>query len=107
MSLVLNPNQSTSTYRPVDVPPMPRDDTPGLEAILREVRQGCPNGQRELDEAQRLQDFYDGESEKYIPMRPQEQSDTWYERPKRISFLLRQAITKLTCHLYKPGPRFR
>jgi hypothetical protein len=87
--------------------PCPGDDTPDLKAILKEVKQGCANHERQLVRARDLQDWYDGESEKFVAFKPDEDALSWLTRPKRISFLTRQAVERLTSHLYKPGPRHR
>lgn len=87
--------------------PYPGDDTPDLRGILKEVKQGCASHERTLIKARELQDWYDGESEKYIAFKPAEDALSWLTRPKRVSFITRQAVNKLTSHLYKPGPRHR
>jgi hypothetical protein len=89
------------------VQPYPGDETPDLRAILKEVKQGCPSHERHLVKARELQDWYDGDSEKYVAFRPAEDALSWLTRPKRVSFITRQAVNKLTSHLYKPGPRHR
>src|SRR6516164_6772774 len=89
------------------VEPYPGDETPDLRSIIREVKQGCPAHERHLVKARELQDWYDGDSEKYVTFRPAEDALSWLTRPKRISFITRQAVVKLTSHLYKPGPRHR
>src|SRR5438270_50979 len=58
-------------------------------------------------QARELQDWYDGESEKFVAFKPAEDALSWLTRPKRVSFITRQAVDKLTSHLYKPGPRHR
>lgn len=92
---------------PVAVSPYPGDDTPGLDGILREVKQACPAHEKALVKARELQDWYDGASEKYVAFKPSEDALSWLTRPKRVSFLTRQAVNKLTSHLYKPGPSAR
>jgi hypothetical protein len=87
--------------------PFPGDATPDLQAILSEVKQGCATHERTLVRARELQDWYDGESEKYIAFKPAEDALSWLTRPKRVSFITRQVVNKLTSHLYKPGPRAR
>src|SRR4051812_22084550 len=94
-------------YQPNAPEPYPGDDTPDLRAILREVKQGCASHERTLSKARELQDWYDGESEKYVAFKPAEDALSWLSRPKRVSFITRQAVNKLTSHLYKPGPRAR
>jgi hypothetical protein len=94
-------------YAPNTVDPYPGDETPDLRAILKEVKQGCPSHERHLVKARELQDWYDGDSEKYVAFRPAEDALSWLTRPKRVSFITRQAVDKLTSHLYKPGPRHR
>lgn len=89
------------------VQPFPGDETPGLDAILTDVKQGCAAHERELVAARELQDWYDGDSEKYVAFRPAEDVLSWLTRPKRVSFITRQACSKLTSYLYKPGPRKR
>jgi hypothetical protein len=96
-----------SSYLPNTVDPFPGDETPDLRAILKEVKQGCPGHERHLAKARELQDWYDGDSEKYVAFRPAEDALSWLTRPKRVSFITRQAVNKLTSHLYKPGPRHR
>jgi hypothetical protein len=91
----------------VAVAPYPGDETPSLPAILGEVKKGCAAHERTLTRARELQDWYDGDSEKYIAFKPAEDALSWLTRPKRVSFITRQAICKLTSHLYKPGPRAR
>jgi hypothetical protein len=83
------------------------DTTEDLHSILKEIKQGCPAHERHLVKARELQDWYDGDSEKYLAFRPAEDALSWLTRPKRVSFITRQAINKLTSHLYKPGPRHR
>ena len=95
------------SYLPNDVRAYPGDETPDLDSILREVKQGCASHERSLVKARELQDWYDGESEKYIAFRPAEDALSWLTRPKRVSFITRQVVNKLTSHLYKPGPRHR
>ena len=95
------------SYLPNTVDPYPGDDTPDLRSILKEVKQGCPSHERCLVKARELQDWYDGDSEKYVAFRPAEDALSWLTRPKRVSFITRQAVNKLTSHLYKPGPRHR
>lgn len=94
-------------YAPNAVDPFPGDETPDLRAILLEVKQGCKSHEPALCKARELQDWYDGESEKYTSFRPAEDALSWLTRPKRVSFMTRQAVVKLTGHLYKPGPRKR
>jgi hypothetical protein len=94
-------------YLPNTVDPYPGDDTPDLRSILKEIKQGCPSHERHLVKARELQDWYDGDSEKYVAFRPAEDALSWLTRPKRVSFITRQAVNKLTSHLYKPGPRHR
>ena len=95
------------SYLPNSVDPYPGDDTPDLRAILNEVKQGCASHERCLVKARELQDWYEGDSEKYVAFRPAEDALSWLTRPKRVSFITRQAVNKLTSHLYKPGPRHR
>ena len=95
------------SYLPNTVDPYPGDDTSDLRSILKEVKQGCPSHERCLVKARELQDWYDGDSEKYVAFRPAEDALSWLTRPKRVSFITRQAVNKLTSHLYKPGPRHR
>ena len=95
------------SYLPNTVEPFDGDETPDLRAIIKEVKQGCSGHERCLVLARELQDWYEGESEKYIAFRPAEDALSWLTRPKRVSFITRQAINKLTSHLYKPGPRHR
>jgi hypothetical protein len=95
------------SYLPNTVDPYPGDETPDLRAILKEVKQGCSGHERQLVKARELQDWYDGDSEKYVAFRPAEDALSWLTRPKRVSFITRQAVNKLTSHLYKPGPRHR
>ena len=95
------------SYSPNTVDPYPGDDTSDLRSILKEVKQGCPTHERCLVKARELQDWYDGDSEKYVAFRPAEDALSWLTRPKRVSFITRQAVNKLTSHLYKPGPRHR
>jgi hypothetical protein len=71
------------------------------------VKKGCPSHEPALCKARELQDWYDGESEKYLAFKPAEDALSWLTRPKRVSFMTRQAVNKLTDHLYKPGPRKR
>lgn len=87
--------------------PIDGDVTPDLERILLEVKKGCKDHEKGINEAQEITDYYDGESEKYIPYRPSEDTLSWLTRPKRISMITRQAVDGLTSHLYKPGPRNR
>src|ERR1700676_1289678 len=87
--------------------PSPGDETPDLVTILKEVKQACASHERSLVKARELQDWYDGDSEKYVAFRPAEDALSWLTRPKRVSFITRQAVNKLTSHLYKPGPRHR
>jgi len=87
--------------------PFPGDETPDLTSILKEVKQACPSHERALVKARELQDWYDGESEKYVAFKPAEDALSWLTRPKRVSFITRQAVNKLCSHLYKPGPRAR
>ena len=94
-------------YEPNVVKPFPGDATPELDAILNDVKQGCAAHEHSLVHARELQDWYDGESEKYVAFRPAEDALSWLTRPKRVSFITRQAVEKLTSHLYKPGPRYR
>ncbi len=98
---------SNSRYQPIPVDPYPGDETPDLPDILRDVKQGCAFHEKSLVKARELQDWYDGDSEKYIAFRPAEDALSWLTRPKRVSFITRQAVDKLTSHLYKPGPRRR
>jgi hypothetical protein len=95
------------SYLPNTVDPYPGDETPDLRSILKEVKQGCSSHERCLVKARELQDWYEGDSEKYIAFRPAEDALSWLTRPKRVSFIARQAVNKLTSHLYKPGPRHR
>lgn len=95
------------TYVPNAPAPYPGDETPNLDAILKEVKGGCANHEATLRNARELQDWYDGDSEKFIPFKPAEDALSWLTRPKRVSFITRQAVNKLTSHLYKPGPRHR
>jgi hypothetical protein len=95
------------SYLPNIVEPCPGDETANLRAILQEVKQGCPSHERHLVKARELQDWYEGDSEKYIAFRPAEDALSWLTRPKRVSFITRHAVEKLTSHLYKPGPRHR
>ncbi len=95
------------SYLPNTVDPYVGDDTSDLGSILKEVKQGCPSHDRCLVRARELQDWYEGDSEKYIAFRPAEDALSWLTRPKRVSFITRQAVNKLTSHLYKPGPRHR
>jgi hypothetical protein len=95
------------SYLPNTVDPFPSDATPDLRSILKEVKQGCASHERSLVKARELQDWYGGESEKYVAFRPAEDALSWLTRPKRVSFITRQAVNKLTSHLYKPGPRHR
>src|SRR3954451_7339198 len=94
-------------YQPNAADRFPGDATPDLHAILREVKQGCAPHEKVLVKARELQDWYDGDSEKYIAFKPAEDALSWLTRPKRVSFITRQAVNKLTSHLYKPGPRTR
>src|SRR3954451_17744102 len=94
-------------YQPNAADRFPGDATPDLHAILREVKQGCAPHEKVLVKARELQDWYDGESEKYLAFKPSEDALSWLTRPKRVSFMTRQAVNKLTGHLYKPGPRKR
>jgi hypothetical protein len=94
-------------YRPNVVAPFPGDDTWGLAGILKDVKQGCADGEKKRAAARELQDWYDGDSEKYVSWKPSEDALSWLTRPKRVSFITRQAVKKLTSHLYKPGPRSR
>jgi hypothetical protein len=96
-----------ASYQPNAPQPFSGDETPDLPAILKDVKQGCAAQDRKLVKARELQDWYDGESEKYIAFRPAEDALSWLTRPKRVSFITRQAVSKLTSHLYKPGPRHR
>lgn len=93
------------------VPNVPRpfkeDITPNLEAILREVKHGCAHHESVISKARELTNWYEGDSERYLPMRPSEDSLSWITRPHRISFITRKVIDRLTSHLYKPGPRQR
>ena len=95
------------SYFPNTVDPYSGDDTSDLRSILKEVKQGCTSHERCLIRARELQDWYDGDSEKYVAFRPAEDALSWLTRPKRVSFITRQAVNKLTSHLYKPGPRHR
>jgi hypothetical protein len=95
------------SYQPNTAEPYDGDDTPDLRNILRDVKQGCACHERALVRARELQDWYDGDSEKYIAFKPAEDALSWLTRPKRVSFITRQAVNKLTSHLYKPGPRTR
>jgi hypothetical protein len=92
---------------PTIVEPYPGDETPDLRAILKEVKQALPGHEHALVHARELQDWYDGDSEKYIAFKPSEDALSWLTRPKRVSFITRQAVNKLCSHLYKPGPRHR
>ncbi len=94
-------------YTPNTVEPFSGDTTPDLRGILVEVKQACPAHEHKLVKAHELQEWYDGDSEKYIAFRPAEDALSWLTRPKRVSFITRQAVNKLTSHLYKPGPRHR
>lgn len=94
-------------YEPNTVQPFPGDETPDLPDILREVKQACPKQEKALTHARELQEWYDGDSEKYVAFKPAEDALSWLTRPKRVSFITRQAVMKLTSHLYKPGPRHR
>jgi hypothetical protein len=96
-----------ASYIPNIAEPLAGDDTPDLATILKEVKQGCPGHESTLVHARELQDWYDGESEKYIAFKPAEDALSWLTRPKRVSFITRQAVNKLCSHLYKPGPRHR
>jgi hypothetical protein len=96
-----------ASYIPNTAEPYPGDDTPDLASILKEVKQGCPTQESSLVHARELQDWYDGDSEKYIAFKPAEDALSWLTRPKRVSFITRQAVNKLCSHLYKPGPRHR
>ena len=95
------------SYAPNAVEPFDGDETPDLRAILAEVKKGCPSHEPALCKARELQDWYDGDSEKYLSFKPAEDALSWLTRPKRVSFMTRQAVNKLTGHLYKPGPRKR
>lgn len=95
------------SYQPNAPEPYPGDATPDLRDILKEVKQGCAAHEKALVRARELQDWYDGDSEKYIAFKPAEDALSWLTRPKRVSFITRQAVNKLTSHLYKPGPRHR
>jgi hypothetical protein len=95
------------SYLPNTAEPYPGDTTPNLRAILKEVKQGCAAHERTLVLARELQDWYDGDSEKFIAFKPAEDALSWLTRPKRVSFITRQAVNKLCSHLYKPGPRHR
>ena len=96
------------SYSPNTVEPFDGDDTPDLRGILKEVKQGCQgHHERRLVKARELKDWYDGDSEKYVAFKPAEDALSWLTRPKRVSFITRQAVDKLTSHLYKPGPRHR
>jgi hypothetical protein len=92
---------------PVGVEPFPGDDTPNLTAIFRAVKDGCGPDEKSRNHAQEMDDWYTGDSEKYVSFRPAEDALSWLTRPKRVSFITRQAVNKLTSHLYKPGPRAR
>ena len=94
-------------YQPNAVEPYPGDETADLRAILAEVKRGCAGHEKHLIKARELQDYYDGDSEKFIAFKPAEDALSWLTRPKRQSFITRQAVNKLTSHLYKPGPRAR
>src|SRR3954452_13386290 len=96
-----------SSYQPNAVSPFPGDETPDLRAILLEVKKGCPAHEPAICKAKELQNWFDGESEQYLAFKPAEDALSWLERPKRVSFMTRQAVNKLTGHLYKPGPRKR
>jgi hypothetical protein len=87
--------------------PFPGDTTVDLRDILKEVKQGCRSHEKKLSEAQELQNWYDGDSERYVPLRSSEDAISWLARPKRVSYITRQAVNKLCSHLYKPGPRHR
>src|SRR5262245_50156095 len=95
------------TYWPNTVEPFHGDEQADLRSILKEVKRGCPSQERYLVRARELQDWYNGESEKYVAFKPAEDALSWLTRPKRVSFITRQAVDKLTSHLYKPGPRHR
>jgi hypothetical protein len=92
---------------PSPVNPFPGDETPNLRAILAEVKAGCSAYEKDLVHAEELWQWYKGDSEKFIPFRPAEDALSWLTRPKRVSYITRQAVNKLTSHLYKPGPRAR
>ena len=95
------------TPQPSTVVAFPDDSTPDIQAILAEVKQGCPAHEQRLQHARDVADFYDGQSEKFVAFKPSEDALSWLTRPKRVSFIARQAVNKLTGHLYKPGPRKR
>src|SRR5579871_6262128 len=88
-------------YQPNPVEPYAGDETPSLRAILADVKAGCASHERHLVKARELKDWYEGESEKYVAFRPAEDALSWLTRPKRVSFITRQAVNKLTSHLYK------
>jgi hypothetical protein len=94
-------------YQPNVAQPFPGDDTWNLAGILKDVKNQCAPGQKKRDEARELQDWFEGDTEKFVSFKPSEDSLSWLTRPKRVSFITRQAVMKLTSHLYKPGPRAR
>lgn len=100
-------NGSAGRGAVVPVRPFPGDETPDLDAILAECKQGLPAHEKILVKSHELLDWYHGDSEKYVSFRPAEDALSWLTRPKRISFITRQAVNKLTGYLYKPGPRAR
>src|SRR5690349_11138395 len=87
--------------------PQAGDQTDDLRDILKEVMEGLPEQKCHLERASELNDWLDGDSEKFIPFRPAEDALSWLTRPKRVSFITRHAVDKLTSHLYKPGPKSR
>ena len=66
-----------------------------------------PSHERSLSKAVELQDWYEGTARNMWHSSPAEDALSWLTRPKRVSFITRQAVNKFTSHLYKPGPRHR
>lgn len=77
-----------------------------LSKYKEEVEGGLSNESKVMDEALERQDFYDYCGKKYQKYfrRDAESWQDYAERSHRMSGFLRECISKLTAHLYTPGP---
>ena len=88
--------------------PDTRGETDSIDAVLKEVEAGLPNEySSRIDDAQKNQDFYDGDMIKHLRFKEAEIQWDHDNRRKRTRLLTRRIVDVLCEHLYNPGPQRR
>jgi hypothetical protein len=81
--------------------------TKNLALIQKEVEKGLPNETSRITQAQKNQDFYDGDMERWLDWHEAESAYDHAGRPKRLYPLTTRVVDVLCEHLYGCPPRRR